>query len=116
MKGCLSAIALGLLAAAVGCEQFNEPSNLDDGHGGNPRRGQAAIARYGCGSCHTILGIRGAKALVGPPLEHMARRTYIAGVLPNTRQNLITWISNPPEVDEMTAMPNLNVTGQHLVR
>jgi hypothetical protein len=45
MKGCLSAIALGLLAAAVGCEQFNEPSDLDDGHGGNPRRGQAAIAR-----------------------------------------------------------------------
>jgi cytochrome c1 len=40
----------------------------------------------------------------------MARRTYIAGVLPNSRRNLVTWIQNPPGVDEKTAMPNLNVS------
>ena len=78
--------------------------------GGNPRRGQAAITRYGCGSCHTIPGVRGARSLVGPSLEHMAQRIYIAGVLPNTRGNMLKWIQNPPGVDEKTAMPNLGIT------
>jgi len=77
---------------------------------GNPQRGRAAITRYGCAACHTIPGISGADALVGPPLSKMGSRSYIAGVLPNTPDNMIRWIENPPQIDHLTAMPNLGVT------
>ena len=77
--------------------------------GGDSHRGQAAIERYGCGTCHTIPGIRGAEGLVGPPLTKMALRTYIAGVLTNTPDNMERWIKDPPAVDHQTAMPKLGV-------
>jgi cytochrome c oxidase assembly factor CtaG len=73
-------------------------------------RGRLAIKKYGCGSCHTIDGISGARGLVGPPLNGIASRVYIAGVLPNEPDNLIRWIENPPGVDPKTAMPNMGVT------
>src|SRR6185436_863734 len=63
--------------------------------GGDPARGKAAISRYGCASCHTIAGVRGADGLVGPPLTGVASRVYIAGVLQNTPENLIQWIQDP---------------------
>jgi cytochrome c len=78
--------------------------------GGRPARGKEAIRHYGCASCHTIPGIRGANALVGPPLSGIASRAYVAGVLPNTPDNLIRWIRNPQQVDSLTAMPNTGVT------
>ena len=78
--------------------------------GGDPQRGKVAVSRYGCATCHTIPGINGADALVGPPLNQMGSRSYIAGVLPNNPANMIRWIENPPGVDRLTAMPNLGVT------
>ena len=78
--------------------------------GGDPGRGRDAIQSYGCGSCHTIPGIDGANALVGPSLEKVGSRTYIGGVLLNTPENLFRWIKDPPAVDPKTAMPNLGVT------
>lgn len=78
--------------------------------GGDPHRGRAAISRYGCSACHTIPGVEGATALVGPPLDRIASRSYIGGVLPNTPDNMIRWIENPPGIDKMTAMPYLGVT------
>lgn len=78
--------------------------------GGEPRRGRELIERNGCGSCHTIPGVAGAEALVGPPLDRIASRTYIAGVLENSPENMLRWIDNPPGVDPMTAMPNLNLS------
>ncbi|MFN2637118.1 MAG: cytochrome c oxidase assembly protein [Gemmatimonadaceae bacterium] len=73
-------------------------------------RGEIAIRKYGCGSCHTIDGITGARGLVGPPLTGIASRVYIAGVLPNVPGNMISWLENPPGVDPKTAMPNMGVT------
>jgi cytochrome c1 len=67
------------------------------------------VVHYGCASCHTIPGIAGADALVGPPLDRIASRTYVAGVLVNTPENLVRWIQDPPGVDPLTAMPNLRV-------
>jgi cytochrome c2 len=77
---------------------------------GNPARGRDAIALYGCGSCHTIPGVRSADALVGPPLDRIGSRAFVGGVVRNTPDNLISWIQNPPALDEKTAMPNLGVT------
>jgi putative membrane protein len=78
--------------------------------GGEPKIGKQVLQQYGCASCHTIPGIPGANALVGPSLEHIASRMYIAGVLPNTPENMLWWLQNPPAVDPLTAMPNLGVT------
>ncbi|MFN2557733.1 MAG: cytochrome c family protein [Nitriliruptorales bacterium] len=71
---------------------------------------QVAIDTYGCGSCHTIPGIRGADGLVGPPLTRFYERPYIAGQLPNTPEDLVRWIMHPQEVAPGTAMPDLDVT------
>jgi cytochrome c oxidase assembly factor CtaG/cytochrome c2 len=73
-------------------------------------RGRTAIRKYGCGSCHNIPGVSGAAGMVGPPLDHIAQRVYIAGVLPNEPDNMIRWIENPPAVDAKTAMPFMGVT------
>ena len=77
--------------------------------GSEPARGRAAIIRNGCVTCHTISGIRGANGLVGPPLDRIASRAYIAGVLQNSPDNMTRWIRNPPGVDPLTAMPNLHL-------
>jgi cytochrome c len=83
--------------------------------GGSAARGAAAIARYGCGSCHIVPGVSGASGLVGPPLSGIGNRIYVAGVLQNTPPNMIRWIENPPAVDEHTVMPNLGVTHQDAI-
>jgi cytochrome c1 len=53
--------------------------------------------------------VPGANALVGPPLQGLAERAYIAGVLPNTPDNLVRWIMDPQGVNPRTVMPNLGV-------
>jgi cytochrome c len=80
--------------------------------GGDPNAGREKIRNYGCHACHTIPGITGADALVGPPLIHWSRRVYIAGELPNTPQNLEKWIQHPPQIEPKTAMPDMGVTEQ----
>jgi len=37
-------------------------------------------------------------------------RVYVAGVLNNTPDNLVRWISDPKAIDERTAMPNVGVS------
>jgi cytochrome c2 len=77
--------------------------------GGNSERGKIALRHFGCGSCHTIPGVPGAVATVGPSLEHFAVRSYVAGILPNTPENVMSWIEKPREL-KTTAMPDLGVT------
>jgi cytochrome c2 len=76
---------------------------------GDPKRGREALAGFGCGACHHIPGIRGARGSVGPPLASFARRSYIAGQLVNSPDNLVRWIVDPQGVEPGTAMPNLGV-------
>jgi mono/diheme cytochrome c family protein len=73
--------------------------------GGDPSRAPSLFIRYGCAGCHTIPGIPGADGQVGGALGGMRHRVYIAGVLPNTPDNLIGWIVQPDRYSERTAMP-----------
>jgi cytochrome c len=107
LLGCLT------LGCSSGSKQAEEIAQAATG--GSAIRGAAAIARYGCGSCHIIPGISGAAGLAGPPLSGIGSRTYVAGVLQNTPQNMIRWIENPPAVDEHTVMPALGVTHQDAI-
>lgn len=97
------------LAALSSCQQAELERKAEAMTGGSPRRGVEAINRYGCATCHTIPGVPGATALVGPNLQQVASRMYLAGVLPNTPDNMVRWIQHPRDVDPLTAMPNLGV-------
>lgn len=72
---------------------------------GDPERGLELIALWGCGSCHTVPKVALARGNVGPPLARMGSRGDIAGVLPNTPENLVRWIQSPQHIDARTAMP-----------
>jgi mono/diheme cytochrome c family protein len=78
--------------------------------GGDANRGKRILAQYACQSCHRIPGITGSDVDVGRPLDGLAKRRIIAGVLPNSQASLIRWIRNPQAVDPDTAMPNMGVT------
>jgi len=56
--------------------------------------------------------VKEADALVGPPLTHFAERSFIAGQLANTEENLARWIRDPQAVEPGTAMPNLDVSSE----
>lgn len=96
----LTATILLLTAALTGC----------DGRSPQARHGAELIAQHGCGSCHTIPGVRGATGKVGPPLTQIADQAIIGGKLPNTEENLITWIRTPQSVVPGNAMPNTELS------
>jgi len=72
--------------------------------------GRRLIATYGCGSCHAIPGVPGADSTAAPPLDRFYQRTYIAGRLTNTEDNLVKWIQEPQRIEPGTAMPTLGVS------
>lgn len=114
----LAVIAVAAVAAAIVLLQARNPGGASVEAvrgmtgGGDPDRGRAALRKYGCSSCHTIPGVLGADGLVGPSLTSMGARTYLAGALPNTPENLVRWIRNPQEIRPPNAMPDLRVTEQ----
>jgi cytochrome c2 len=103
-----SSVLLLLIGSTVACSQDSERTAAIL-TGGDPHRGAAAISGYGCGTCHTIPGIADAHGLVGPPLAGIRHRTYVAGMLDNTPQNLVQWIQHPKAVNARTAMPDLGM-------
>src|SRR5438270_4511692 len=105
MLRALSAIALLALLLA-GCDDEGERAAPPD-NGGDAERGAALIRHYGCGGCHIVPGISGANGLVGPPLTLMARRIYIAGVLRNSPDNMMTWLVSPQQVIPGHARPDM---------
>jgi cytochrome c1 len=96
--------------ALGGCTGGQQVPPYNPAFPGNPHNGKQLIVSYGCGSCHTIPGIYQARGLVGPPLYFFGRRTMIAGELPNTPENLVRWLKNPPAVEPGTAMPDLGLS------
>lgn len=78
--------------------------------GALPERGPALIKAYGCGACHTLPRSTENARAVGPSLERVTDRIYLAGTLANTPSNMMRWIRNPQQVRPHTAMPNLGVS------
>ena len=77
---------------------------------GNAQHGKELMQKYGCTACHEIPGVPGPRGSVGPPLDHMAARTTIAGKFPNNPETMMKWLQNPQSLDPQNTMPNLNVT------
>jgi cytochrome c2 len=105
--------ALTVLLACVavaGCTSGERERVARELTGGDPAAGRRAMTKYGCDTCHTIPGVLTADSTVGPPLVQLASRSYLAGRVENTPENLIRWIRFPRSVDEHTAMPETGVT------
>lgn len=105
MKRLLLIGAAVLLVAGCG-----SGTKLQGAPGSDPARGHDLIARYGCGGCHEIGGVSGANGQVGPSLKQIPGLQTIAGVLPNTPQNLARFIRSAPRFVPQGTMPDLGVT------
>lgn len=97
-----------LLAACSRNEREHAATRMTGG--GIPERGQRAIEKYGCGSCHAIPGVSGADSVVAPPLTSIGSRMYLAGHIQNTPENMMQWIRHPQQHEPKTVMPNMGVT------
>jgi cytochrome c1 len=95
-------VCCGVLLA--GCNMFGS-SDASDAQ----RRGADLIIANGCGTCHSIPGVGGARGNVGPPLDHIGNRVFIAGMLRNTPENMVRWLKNPQAIIPGNAMPNMNL-------
>jgi cytochrome c len=107
--GIVVALALFLSTCSGDVNGVPEPRSSSDE---NIAAGRSLIASYGCGSCHSIPGIPGADSMSSPPLERFYQRSYIAGRLPNTWENLTRFIQDPQQVEPGNAMPNLGITAE----
>lgn len=105
------AARLALLAATLvlaGCDEPADPTaRLVAGDAGEGRR---LVQQVGCGACHRIPGIDGARGVVGPPLDGFGRRPFIAGTIANRQDILVAWITDPPSLVPATAMPAVGLT------
>ncbi|MGE0799361.1 MAG: cytochrome c family protein [Lautropia sp.] len=97
--------AAGLIAAGLvaGC------SAAADTAAAERRAGRELLEQYQCGRCHRIPGVAAARGDLAVTLERFGRRSYIAGRLPNTTDNLHRWLIDPDAVVPGTLMPNLGV-------
>ena len=77
-------------------------------------RGQALFMSH-CVACHTVRGTE-AKGTLGPDLTHLGSRTSIAaGILPNNRGTLESWISASQNLKPGNLMPSMNIfSGEEL--
>jgi cytochrome c1 len=100
-----------VLAAGVGAGWACRHARADTpSQTSSTNRGRQYLAQWGCGSCHMIPGIRSAAGVVAPPLTAFARRSFIAGEVPNNVENLVRWLVNPQSIEPGTAMPNLGIS------
>jgi cytochrome c1 len=99
-------VPLLLVAACAEPEVPREQQIL----GAVPDRGRELAAAYGCGVCHIIPGVPGARGTVGPSLEAFGERNLIGGVAPNRPDRLVSWLENPPAVSPNTGMPAMGLT------
>jgi len=89
LRGCLllclgGVFALLCVGAAIALtmERAERRHVAPTGFLGEPERGRALVAAYGCPSCHSF-GSGVAEGMVGPPLHDVGTRSYLAGKFPN---------------------------------
>jgi cytochrome c oxidase subunit 2 len=101
---------MGLLVIAEPPQQYqawaqSQRSPAAEPQGADAVRGKALFQAASCAMCHAIQGTL-ANAQRAPDLTHLAsRRTLAAGTLPNTPQDLASWISDPQKHKPGTNMP-----------
>jgi len=102
-------VATGILLASCGPGARTVAEKLTGGHVAS---GRAALQARGCGSCHQIPGVEAADGQVGPSLDGIAGRSYLAGRLQNTPAGMIRWIQHPQAIVPGNVMPELGIPEQ----
>lgn len=101
---------MAITAIAVTPAEFEEWVAVQQGPATEPEgetavRGQEVFAAANCTECHTIAGTD-AQGLEGPALTHFGSRTSIAaGTVPNTTEELASWLADPTLIKEGVDMP-----------
>ena len=94
-----------LIFACTGCSRHTA------GHQASAQASTPELMiQYGCPTCHVIPGVPGAVGKVGPSLDSLAQRSYLAGTLPNTFVDLEQWVMHPQRFQPGTAMPEMGVS------
>lgn len=107
-------VALGAVGTACRSDDGRRSAPPALSSGGDPAEGRHTIVEQGCGSCHRIPGVPNAVALVGPPLDSWSRRSFIAGTLPNSGENLRIWLTDPQQVRPGSAMPTIDLDDREI--
>jgi cytochrome c2 len=107
MKVLLFIATLTLTCSISGCAKVENRTQQS-----SVRDTAALMTQYGCPACHVIRHVPGAAGKVGPPLTDLAQRSYLAGTLQNTPENLRIWIQHPQRIHPGTAMPEMGVTAK----
>ena len=80
----------------------------------NVAEGRRIFETTSCISCHAVGGTVGTGTF-GPDLTHlMSRETLASGAVPNTPENLRTWIASPDHAKPGSLMPAMNLTTREL--
>ena len=107
----VGALLASLLAAA--CSEAPSPDlAYRQVEHGDADRGRHLIAQYQCGSCHTIPDAASGAVRVGPSLAGFARRSYIAGQVPNGPATLQRWLQDPQALVPGATMPDLGMSAE----
>lgn len=112
LAGIVLVALIGAYAAYWGWRAADETRWTRTITDGNPANAPRIAMANGCGGCHVISGVPGARGLVGPPLTGLAGRVYIAGEINNTSDNLIHWIRDARAMKPHTAMPSTLIAEQ----
>jgi cytochrome c2 len=110
MRAAASLAALGMLALPAAGQPLTSRVV-----GGDAEAGRRAVAAHGCGVCHIVPGVRGARGTVGPSLERFGERNVIGGLVPNTPEWLTRGLANPPAIAPGTMMPPMQLEREELV-
>jgi cytochrome c2 len=107
------AATIAVTGIGTGCSRSNAPKQDTA-----PSQASAPelMIQYGCPTCHVIPNVPGAVGKVGPSLNDLAQRSYLAGTLQNSPANLVHWIQYPQQVHPGTAMPEMGVTSADAAR
>jgi cytochrome c len=98
----LAAALIPFVCLATGCTKRTAISQRDSV--------PETITQYGCPTCHVIPGVSGAVGNVGPSLDGLGQRSYLAGRLSNDESNLSAWLMHPQSIEPGVAMPEMGVT------
>lgn len=114
LPGCLIFCAISfvltiIIAAGATWLTIKSRDDAPPGYIGSPDRGRQLMTIYGCTGCHVIPGNE-EKGMVGPSLERVGGRAYIAGQFANSRIEMESWIRNPRAMKPDTAMPDVGVS------
>jgi cytochrome c1 len=109
--------ALALLVAAIAgglaYREHRVQREVELTVGGVGERAIPVMLANGCAGCHTIPGVPSAQGQVGPRLDAtLSSRLYIAGVLPNNKENMICWLRASRQMVPHTTMPSTGISEQ----